>query len=85
MGGNPAQVNLSGMTQRLDLSKADVDRVKSHLAKYYKKMDEARRGSAAELDRYRHRQVRQPTQRDVRLVLRLAVQPRIRETCRHRR
>jgi hypothetical protein len=39
-GGNPLGWTISGMTQRLDLPKTDVDRV-SHLAKYYKKMDES--------------------------------------------
>jgi hypothetical protein len=31
---------MDGARGGIDLPKADVDRVKSHLAKYYKKMDE---------------------------------------------
>ena len=32
---------MDGARGGIDLPKADVDRVKSHLAKYYKKMNEA--------------------------------------------
>ncbi len=32
---------MDGARGGIDLPKADVDRVKSHLAKYYKKMDES--------------------------------------------
>ena len=40
---------MNGARGGVDLPKDDIDRVKSHLAKYYEKMgDTRRRGSAAE-------------------------------------
>lgn len=44
---------MDGARGGIDVPKSDIDRIKSHLAKYYQKMGESRPGNEASTPRHR--------------------------------